>query len=78
MVEQAYVYIMASSFQRLYIGVTTEIEVRISQHKNCRYPQIYVAIQNRQARLLRAFRQNPRSHSLRKAAKAMIPHQNSA
>ena len=34
MPEQAYVYIMASSFQRLYIGITTEIEVRVSQHKN--------------------------------------------
>jgi predicted GIY-YIG superfamily endonuclease len=28
MVEQAYVYILASSFQRLYIGITTEIEIR--------------------------------------------------
>jgi putative endonuclease len=34
MIEQAYVYILASSFQKLYIGITTEIEVRISQHKN--------------------------------------------
>src|ERR1700730_1453277 len=41
MVEQAYVYIMASSFQRLYIGITTEIEVRISQHKNGAYPDSF-------------------------------------
>lgn len=34
MLEIAYVYIMSSSFQRLYIGITTEIEVRIAQHKN--------------------------------------------
>jgi len=33
MPEIVYVYIMSSSFQRLYIGVTTEIEVRVSQHK---------------------------------------------
>jgi putative endonuclease len=38
MVEQAYVYIMASSFQRLYIGITTGIEVRVSQHKNDFHP----------------------------------------
>jgi putative endonuclease len=37
-VEQAYVYILASSFQRLYIGITTEIEVRVRQHKNHTYP----------------------------------------
>ena len=43
MVEQAYVYIMASSFQRLYIGVTTEIEVRISQHKNGWYPDSFTS-----------------------------------
>jgi putative endonuclease len=35
--EIAYVYIMASSFQKLYIGVTTEIEVRVAQHKNAAY-----------------------------------------
>ena len=38
MVEQAYVYILASSFQHLYIGITTEIEIRISKHKNGAYP----------------------------------------
>jgi len=43
MVEQAYVYIMASSFQRLYIGITTEIEVRISQHKNGSYPDSFTS-----------------------------------
>jgi putative endonuclease len=40
---QAYVYIMASSFQRLYIGITTEIEVRISQHKNGWYPDSFTS-----------------------------------
>ncbi len=29
----AYVYIMASSFKKLYIGVTTRIEIRVAQHK---------------------------------------------
>jgi putative endonuclease len=37
MPELAYVYILASSFQRLYIGVTTELEVRIQKHKNGTY-----------------------------------------
>jgi putative endonuclease len=41
MPEQAYVYIMASSFQKLYIGITTEIEVRVSQHKNGTYPNSF-------------------------------------
>ncbi|WP_433972413.1 GIY-YIG nuclease family protein [Tunturiibacter lichenicola] len=31
--EQAYVYILANTFQKLYIGVTTKIEIRIRQHK---------------------------------------------
>ena len=43
MPEQAYVYIMASSFQKLYIGITTEIEVRVSQHKNGTYPNSFTS-----------------------------------
>jgi putative endonuclease len=43
MVEQAYVYILASSFQHLYIGITTEFEVRIRQHKNHTYPDSFTA-----------------------------------
>jgi putative endonuclease len=35
--EQAYVYILASTFQKLYIGVTTNIEIRIQQHKEGRF-----------------------------------------
>ena len=34
----AYVYILSSGFKRLYIGVTTEIEVRVRQHKNGSFP----------------------------------------
>ncbi len=41
MPDQAYVYILASSFQRLYIGITTEIEVRVSQHKNGTFPDSF-------------------------------------
>jgi putative endonuclease len=43
MPDLAYVYIMASSFQRLYIGITTEIEVRVSQHKNGTYPNSFTS-----------------------------------
>ncbi len=32
-----YVYILASSFKHLYIGVTSEIEIRIAKHKNGSY-----------------------------------------
>jgi putative endonuclease len=37
MAELAYVYILASSFQHFYIGVTTELEIRIAKHKNGTY-----------------------------------------
>ena len=43
MPDQAYVYIMASSFQRLYIGITTEIEALVSQHKNGTYPNSFTS-----------------------------------
>jgi len=43
MPDQAYVYIMASSFQKLYIGITTEIEVRVSQHKNGAFPNSFTS-----------------------------------
>jgi putative endonuclease len=43
MVEQSYVYIMASSFQRLYIGITTGIEVRVRQHKSGFYPNSFTS-----------------------------------
>jgi putative endonuclease len=34
MQEISYVYILASGFKHLYIGVTTELELRILQHKS--------------------------------------------
>jgi putative endonuclease len=43
MPEQAYVYIMASSFQHLYIGITTEIETRAAQHKSGHYPDSFTS-----------------------------------
>jgi len=43
MPEQAYVYIMASTFQRLYIGITTDIETRIAQHKSGLYPDSFTS-----------------------------------
>ena len=43
MVDQAYVYILASSFQKLYIGITTEIEIRTPKHKNRANPDSHTA-----------------------------------
>ena len=43
MSEYAYVYIMASSFRKLYIGLTTEIEIRVRQHKNHTNPNCHTA-----------------------------------
>ena len=44
--EIAYVYILASSFQKLYIGVTSEIAIRIAKHKNKTYPESHTARYN--------------------------------
>ena len=38
MEEYAYVYILASGFKHLYIGLTTEFEKRIWQHRNGAFP----------------------------------------
>ncbi len=34
MPDQAYVYILASGFKHLYIGITSQLEPRIAQHQN--------------------------------------------
>ena len=34
MPELAYVYILANGYKKLYIGITTQVEVRMRQHKN--------------------------------------------
>lgn len=36
--DMAFVYILSSSFKRLYVGVTTELEVRVRKHKEGAYP----------------------------------------
>jgi putative endonuclease len=36
--EVAYVYILASGFKHLYIGVTSELEQRVSDHKKGKFP----------------------------------------
>jgi len=38
MQEFGYVYILASGFKHLYIGVTSNLEVRVQQHKDGTYP----------------------------------------
>jgi putative endonuclease len=41
--REAYVYIMASSFKKIYIGVTTQIEIRVAQHKRAASPDSHTA-----------------------------------
>ncbi len=38
MIEFGYVYILASGFKHLYIGVTSNLERRIGQHKDGTFP----------------------------------------
>jgi putative endonuclease len=46
MPECAYVYILANGFKKLYIGITTEIEIRIRQHKQKKDPNCHTAKYN--------------------------------
>jgi putative endonuclease len=39
----AYAYIMASTYKHLYVGVTSEIEIRVRQHKEGRYPDSFTS-----------------------------------
>ena len=43
MPKYGYVYIMASSFKRLYIGFTTNLQERVWKHKNGFYPNSFTA-----------------------------------
>jgi putative endonuclease len=43
MVDQGYVYILASTYKHLYVGVTSEIESRIRQHKDKTHPDSFTA-----------------------------------
>ncbi len=42
----SYVYILSSTFKHLYIGVTTELEYSILQHKNKTFPNSFTARYN--------------------------------
>jgi putative endonuclease len=44
--QLAYVYILANSFKKLYIGVTTDLMHRITEHKSHKYPQSHTAKYN--------------------------------
>lgn len=46
MPEQAYVYILASGFKRLYTGITTGLQHRVWEHKNHVHPQSFTARYN--------------------------------
>jgi putative endonuclease len=46
MEREAYVYIMASSFKKLYVGVTTGLAVRVRQHKDHLDPECHTARYN--------------------------------
>jgi putative endonuclease len=39
----AYVYILASSYQRLYVGVTTHLAKRVNEHKTSANPQSFTS-----------------------------------
>ena len=46
MPEIAYTYILASKLKRLYIGITTHLELRVSQHKHKAHPESFTAKYN--------------------------------
>lgn len=43
MPDQAYVYILSSSFKRLYTGVTTRLMHRVADHKSGRNPESFTS-----------------------------------
>ena len=42
----AYVYILANGFKKLYVGVTSELDIRIRQHKQKKDPTCHAARYN--------------------------------
>jgi putative endonuclease len=44
--EYAYVYILANGFKKLYVGITTELEIRVQQHKQKKDPNCHTAKYN--------------------------------
>ena len=43
MSKGAFVYILSSTYKHLYIGVTTELEQRIGQHKRGTFPDSFTS-----------------------------------
>jgi putative endonuclease len=41
--DQAYVYVMASTFKHIYTGVTTRLQYRVEDHKNAVDPKCFTA-----------------------------------
>jgi putative endonuclease len=46
MTEYAYVYILANGFRKLYIGVTTNLQARLFEHKQKKDPYSHTARYN--------------------------------
>jgi putative endonuclease len=46
MAKAGYVYILASKGRRLYIGVTSELRIRVKQHKQRVNPNCFTARYN--------------------------------
>jgi putative endonuclease len=44
--EYAYVYILANGYKKLYVGVTTELAIRVQQHKDRIHPECHTARYN--------------------------------
>jgi putative endonuclease len=44
--QYAYVYILSNGFKRLYIGVTTELQERVTEHKQKKHPRSHTAKYN--------------------------------
>jgi predicted GIY-YIG superfamily endonuclease len=73
MSEYGYVYIMASTFKRLYIGVTSELAVRVQKHKQHLYPESFTArYKIDRLGVLRAVWLDGRSHRTRDAVVEVV------
>jgi putative endonuclease len=44
--ETAYVYILANGYKKLYIGITTQLAIRVNQHKRKKDPNCHTAKYN--------------------------------
>ena len=44
--QYAYAYILSNGFRKLYVGVTTEIEARVNEHKTKKHPRSFTAKYN--------------------------------